>query len=154
MRMHVLFLSAELGPHPSLALPPSLSAGINALITNVCNTRTFLKDVVQRFERLIKKHEQSIAMLNSFCLPQAGSARGRFAHNSTGCGRYALGGWPRRFVEMEMNPAKYCQIGGEELDGPDRARALQRSFECIRNKLCDAMPLCTTYAMVTRTHTT
>eukprot|EP00904_Undaria_pinnatifida_P011765 jgi/Undpi1/7719/HiC_scaffold_23.g10192.m1 len=33
----------------------------------------------------------------------------------------------------------YCQLGGEEIDGPERAEALKRTFEYIAEKLCDVV---------------
>lgn len=48
--------------------------------------------------------------------------------------------WPRRFMEQEMGAAiLYCQLGGEEIDGPERAEALKRTFEYIAEKLCDVV---------------
>ena len=46
--------------------------------------------------------------------------------------------WPRRFMEQEMVAAiMHCQLGGEEVDGPEHAAALKRTFEYIEDKLCD-----------------
>ncbi|CAM9763170.1 unnamed protein product [Ascophyllum nodosum] len=46
--------------------------------------------------------------------------------------------WPRRFMEQEMAAAMmHCQLGGGEVDGPERAAALKRTFEYIEDKLCD-----------------
>ena len=53
---------------------------------------------------------------------------------------FSIAGWPRRFMEQEMTAAiTFCQMGGGEVDGPERAAASGRTFEYIEDKLCDAI---------------
>ena len=48
--------------------------------------------------------------------------------------------WLRQFMEQEMCAAiLYYQLGGKEIDGPERAEALKRTFENIAEKLCDVV---------------
>ena len=45
---------------------------------------------------------------------------------------FSIAPWPRRFMEQEMGAAiLYCQLGGEEIAGPERTEALKRTFEYI-----------------------
>ena len=51
---------------------------------------------------------------------------------------FSIAPWPRRLMEQEVGAAiLYCQLGGKEIDGPERAEALKRTFEYIAEKLCD-----------------
>ena len=46
--------------------------------------------------------------------------------------------WQRRFMEQEMAAARmHCKLGGEGVNGPERAAALKRTFEYMDEKVYD-----------------
>ncbi|CAB1109534.1 unnamed protein product [Ectocarpus sp. CCAP 1310/34] len=113
----------------------------NALIKDKCNSRSSLLDVAKYFSGIICSQKDA-AMLrdaidhlppNRMVAPPATA----FKSVLESC-EFSIASWPRRFMEQEMTAAiMFCQMGGGEVDGPERAAALGRTFEYIEDKLCD-----------------
>ncbi|CAB1120055.1 unnamed protein product [Ectocarpus sp. CCAP 1310/34] len=108
-----------------------------------CNSRSSLLDVVKYFSGIICSQKDA-AMLrdaidhlppNRMVAPPATA----FKSVLESC-EFSIASWPRRFMEQEMTAAiMFCQMGGGEVDGPERAAALGHTFEYIEGKLCDVI---------------
>lgn len=116
-------------------------AGQNALIKEKCNAGTSLLEVTDFFSGITVNQRDTAALRDAIehlpAVRMTTPATNAFSGVLDAC-KFPIALWPRRFTEQEMVAAVlFCQMGGGEVDGPERAAALQRSFEYIGNKLCD-----------------
>ncbi|CAB1105779.1 unnamed protein product [Ectocarpus sp. CCAP 1310/34] len=115
--------------------------GQNALIKDKCNSRSSLLDVATYFSGIIRSQKDAPMLRdaidhlppNRMVAPPATAFKKSVLESC----EFSIAGWPRRFMEQEMTAAiMFCQMGGGEADGPERAAALGRTFEYIEGKLC------------------
>ncbi|CAB1104701.1 unnamed protein product [Ectocarpus sp. CCAP 1310/34] len=123
--------------------PLVFSVGQNALIRDKCNSRSSLLDVAKYFSVIICSQKDAAMLRDAIdhLPPNRMAAPPATAFKSVleSC-EFSIAGWPRRFMEQEMTAAiMFCQMGGGEVDGPERAAALGRTFEYIEGKLCDVI---------------
>ena len=116
-------------------------AGQNALITEKCNACTSHLGVAKVSTGIIDSQLDAAHLRDSIhhlppvrmTVPATTSCKDVLA----AC-EFSIALWPRRLIEQEMSTALlFCLVGGEEIDGEERAGVLKHTFDYIENNLLD-----------------
>ena len=115
--------------------------GQNALIKDKCTSRASLQDVVRCFEGILGRQQNAAdlgdALQHLPAVRMATTASTAFKGVLDAC-EFALGAWPRRFMEQEMGAAlMYCQRACHEVYGQDVVEVLSGTFDYVKDKFCD-----------------
>lgn len=115
--------------------------GQNALIKDKCTSRASLLDVVRCFEGILGRQENAADLRDALqhlpAVRMATTASTAFKGVLDAC-EFALGAWPRRFMEQEMGAAlMYCQRACHEVHGQDFVEVLSGTFDYVKDKFCD-----------------